>query len=115
VPGATLLPDGRKLVATVVSRAETETRQRIYVDSAAVGDFLSVRNWRPGDRFVPLGMTGRKRVKQLFSDLKVEKEERLRTPLVIAGVTLLWVAGLQRSSFGVVTPFSAKVVRIELV
>jgi len=115
VPGATLLPDGRKLVATVVSRAETETRQRIYVDSAAVGDFLSVRNWRPGDRFVPLGMTGRKRVKQLFSDLKIEKEERLRTPLIIAGVTLLWVAGLQRSSFGVVTPFSAKVVRIELV
>jgi hypothetical protein len=59
-------------------------------------------------------MPGRKRVKQLFSDLKIEKEERLRTPLVVAGENLLWVAGLQRSGFGVVTPLSLKVVRMEL-
>jgi hypothetical protein len=59
-------------------------------------------------------MTGHKRVKQLFSDLKIEKEERLRTPLVVAGETMLWVAGLQRSGFGVVTPSSVGAVRLEL-
>jgi tRNA(Ile)-lysidine synthase len=114
IPGETPLPDGRKLVTTVVERAEMETRHRVYFDLTARDVPLSVRSWRPGDYFVPLGMPGRKRVKQLFSDLKIEKEERLRTPLVVAGENLLWVAGLQRSGFGVVTPFSVKVVRMEL-
>ncbi|MFO7813224.1 MAG: tRNA lysidine(34) synthetase TilS [Pelovirga sp.] len=115
LPGEILLPDGRKLVATVVKRAGQETRQRVYFDLAALDLPLSVRTWRPGDCFMPLGMTGHKRIKQLFSDLKIEKEERLRTPLVAAGETLLWVAGVQRSGFGVVTPLSLRVVQLELV
>ncbi|MBD1399782.1 tRNA lysidine(34) synthetase TilS [Pelovirga terrestris] len=114
IPGEILLPDGRKLVATVVEQVEIETRHRVYVDQAVLDRPLTVRTWRPGDCFVPLGMTGHKRLKQLFSDLKIEKEERLRTPLVVAGETLLWVAGLQRSGFGVVTPLSVRPVRLEL-
>ena len=114
IPGEILLPDGRKLVATVVERPEMETRHRVYFDQATLAQPLSIRTWRPGDCFVPLGMTGHKRVKQLFSDLKIEKEERLRTPLVVAGETMLWVAGLQRSGFGVVTPSSVGAVRLEL-
>jgi len=114
VPGETLLPDGRRLVLTLVQRAGAETRHRVYVDLATVGSPLSVRTWRPGDRFVPLGMKGHKRLKRLFSDLQLEKEERLRTPLLLAGETLLWVAGLQRSGCGIVTPASVEPVRIEL-
>ncbi|MBW6508368.1 MAG: tRNA lysidine(34) synthetase TilS [Desulfuromonadales bacterium] len=114
VPGETLLPDGRRLVITPVLRAEVETRHRVYFDLTAVESSLSVRTWRPGDRFIPLGMLGHKRLKRLFSDLQIDKEERLRTPLLVAGETLLWVAGLQRSGFGTVTPDTATPVRIEL-
>jgi tRNA(Ile)-lysidine synthase len=115
IPGETLLPDGRKLVVTLVQRADVETRHRAYFDLAALPSFpLSVRSWRPGDRFVPLGMTGHKRLKRLFSDLRIEKEERLRTPLLVAGETLLWVAGLQRSGYGIVTPCTVAPVRVEL-
>jgi tRNA(Ile)-lysidine synthase len=114
VPGETLLPDGRRLVLTLVQRAGAETRRRVYIDLATVGSPLSVRTWRPGDRFVPLGMKGHKRLKRLFSDLQLEKEERLRTPLLLAGETLLWVAGLQRSGCGIVTPASVELVCIEL-
>jgi len=115
VPGETLLPDGRKLVATLVQQLEAETAHRVYVDLATVDSPLAVRTWRSGDRFVPLGMTGHKRVKQLFSDLKIEHEKRLRTPLLVAGETLLWIAGLQRSRFGVVTPQTIAPVCIELI
>ncbi len=114
IPGEILLPDGRKLVATVVERPEMETRYRVYVDQAVLDQPLAVRTWRSGDRFAPLGMAGHKRVKQLFADLKIEKEERLRTPLVFAGETLLWVAGLQRSGFGVVPASSVRAARLEL-
>ena len=114
VPGETLLPDGRTLVVTLVQRTEVETRHRAYFDLAALASPLSVRTWRPGDRFVPLGMVGHKRLKRLFSDLQIETEERLRTPLLVVGETLLWVAGVQRSSFGTVTSRTVVPVRIEL-
>ena len=114
VPGETLLPDGRTLVVTLVQRAEVETRHRSYFDLAAVASPLSVRTWRPGDRFEPLGMVGHKRLKRLFSDQQIEKEERLRTPLLVAGENLLWVVGLQRSGYGTITPGTAEPVRIEL-
>ncbi len=114
VPGETLLPDGRKLVVTLVQQVEAETAHRVYVDPAAVDLPLAVRTWRSGDRFVPLGMTGHKLVKQLFSDLKIEHERRLCTPLLVAGENLLWVAGLQRSGFGVVVPETLSSVCIEL-
>jgi tRNA(Ile)-lysidine synthase len=114
VPGETLLPDGRTLVVTLVQGAEVETRHRVYFDLAALASPLSVRSWCPGDRFVPLGMVGHKRLKRLFSDLQIEKEERLRTPLLVAGETLLWAAGLQRSGYATVTPRTVAPVRIEL-
>ncbi len=114
VPGETLLPDGRTLVVTLVQGAEAETRHRVYFDLAAVASPLSVRSWLPGDRFMPLGMTGHKRLKRLFSDLQIETEERLRTPLLVAGETLLWVAGLQRSGCATVTHRTVAPVCIEL-
>ncbi len=114
VPGDTLLPDGRRLTVTLMEQREGETRHRVYFDLAQLGSSLSVRTWRPGDRFVPAGMTGHKRLKRLFSDLKIEQEERLRTPLLVAGETLLWVAGLQRSASGVATPHTTVPVAIEL-
>ncbi len=32
---------------------------------------LTVRRWKPGDRFSPLGMTGMKKISDLLTDLKV--------------------------------------------
>ena len=60
----------------------------------AVGDVLTVRPWKPGDRVrLPWGI-GRKKVQDIFVDRKVPRSERHAIPLVVAGNgQILWVAG----------------------
>ena len=60
----------------------------------AVGDVLTVRPWKPGDRVrLPWGI-GRKKVQDIFVDRKVPRSERHAVPLVVAGNgQILWVAG----------------------
>lgn len=56
---------------------------------------LYVRNVRPGDRFMPLGMSRSQKVKDFFINNKVPKEERRRVPLLQSGGQVAWIAGLR--------------------
>ena len=51
-----------------------------------------VRTFRAGDRIQPLGMNGRKKVKDIFIDEKIPFARRAVTPLVFCGSELIWVA-----------------------
>ena len=62
-----------------------------------------VRNFRNGDRLNPFGMTGSKKVKELFIDRKIPIEERRRIPLLFCAETLLWVCGIRIGSTAAVT------------
>lgn len=53
-----------------------------------------VRCFRAGDRIVPFGMTGRKKVKDVFIDRKIPLPDRRRIPLVFCGDELIWIAGV---------------------
>jgi tRNA(Ile)-lysidine synthase len=54
---------------------------------------LSLRAWRPGDRFRPLGMPGQKKLQDFFVDAKVPRQERGRVPLLLTGGRIAWVVG----------------------
>ena len=68
---------------------------RACLDAAKVKFPLVARNLRPGDRFVPLGMTGHKKLKDFFVDLKVPSDIRASTPLLFSGKELAWVCGFR--------------------
>jgi tRNA(Ile)-lysidine synthase len=57
---------------------------------------LGVRSRRPGDRFHPEGMMGRKRLQDFFVDTRVPRWRRDRVPLLVAGGDVLWVIGVRR-------------------
>jgi tRNA(Ile)-lysidine synthase len=67
--------------------------QTAYMDMAAVEFPVMVRNFRPGDRFSPLGLAGTQKLKKYFIDHKVRRAERRRCPLLISRGQVLWVAG----------------------
>jgi tRNA(Ile)-lysidine synthase len=54
---------------------------------------LSLRAWRPGDRFQPLGLAGQKKLQDFFVDTKIPRAERGRVPLLMAGQRIAWVVG----------------------
>jgi tRNA(Ile)-lysidine synthase len=55
---------------------------------------LAVRSRRPGDRFQPLGLPGRKKLQDFFVDRKVARTRRDQVPLVVDDRDrIVWVAG----------------------
>ena len=75
---------------------------------------LRLRNFRPGDRFRPLGMTGHKKLKDLFIDQKVPRARRRTLPLLLAGEEILWVPGCARSDFAKLEAGTEAVWRVKL-
>lgn len=95
-----------------ISRPDNE-REAVF-DSRPLPEVLTVRNFRNGDRFVPLGMTGRKKVKDLFIDKKVPLNVRATLPLVAAGEEILWIPGYARSEIAKIGPATREVLKIKL-
>jgi tRNA(Ile)-lysidine synthase len=50
-----------------------------------------LRTRRPGDYIVPLGMAGRKKLQDHFTDEKYSREERDRIPILCVGPEVVWI------------------------
>jgi tRNA(Ile)-lysidine synthase len=66
----------------------------VELDAAALGDTVTVRGWRDGDRIRPVGLGGTKTLQDLFTDRKVPRELRRSLPILEADDEIAWVAGL---------------------
>lgn len=69
-----------------------------------------VRTFQPGDRIVPLGMSGSKKVKEIFIEAKIPLARRRQIPLVFSNDTLIWVCGLRTSHLSRVSSLSSNLV-----
>jgi tRNA(Ile)-lysidine synthase len=78
--------------ALAVSADSPGTAVAVRLDKC--GNALSVRNRRPGDRFRPIGLGGRKKLQDYFTDRKIPRAGRDLVPLVVdANDRIVWVAG----------------------
>ena len=93
VPGTTRIPGWRITVEPAQPNLDPKTLDptTALFDACQMGTRLVVRNRRPGDYLQPLGMSGRKKLKDLFIDLKVPRELRPSTPLLVSEKGVLWV------------------------
>lgn len=55
-----------------------------------------LRSRENGDIFFPVGMQGRKRLSDLFSDMKIPSAERDNIPLLICDGEIVWVGGIRQ-------------------
>jgi tRNA(Ile)-lysidine synthase len=85
-----------------------------YLDADKVQFPLIARNFRPGDRFVPLGMKGHKKLKNFFIDLKVPSKKRALTPILTSGDKVVWVCGYRIDERFKVTAGTKRVLRVRL-
>jgi len=67
-------------------------------------EHLKIRSRRNGDRIEPLGLNGSKKVKDLFIDYKIPKDEREMQPILECGNKILWIPGIKRSKHAIITP-----------
>ncbi len=79
--------------APVVGGEVGQGAQVAYLDSEAIRSPVLVRTRKPGDRFQPAGMTGRRKLQDFFVDSKVPRHWRDRIPLLECAGEIAWVVG----------------------
>jgi tRNA(Ile)-lysidine synthase len=100
VPGRVEVPEvGLWIEAEVVDtgqRRPAYNADRLWeevVDLERVGERLVVRTREPGDRFMPFGLGGSKKLKDFLIDERVPRDERERTLVVVGRSGIAWVVG----------------------
>ncbi len=103
IPGAYPSPDGKSFIHLEILGAEVpcaNLKAEVVGLSRIVQD-VSLRGWRPGDRYRPLGETRVRKLKDMFTDARVPSWQRRYWPMVMSGETILW-----SRQFGVAADFS---------
>jgi tRNA(Ile)-lysidine synthase len=118
VPGLTALP-GWGLVA-LVEEADPSGPfpgphgYEAVLDASAASRGLVLRQWRPGDRYRPLGAPGSTTLQDLFVNGRVPRQDRARVPVVATGNDIVWVAGFRIGQPWKVGPASTHAIGIRL-
>jgi tRNA(Ile)-lysidine synthase len=124
-PGQTLhLPCGCELRAELV-KLDVATREDIcagvfnnrscvYLEANGLRFPLLVRQWRDGDRYLPLGAPGTRKLQDCFTDAKIPVRERKQLPIVCwgSGNIILWVPGLPPDEYVKVTTGTVLALRL---
>lgn len=82
----------------------TGTRMRGVFDADKMPSPLTLRGWRDGDRFVPTGMTGHKKLQDFFIDAKIPHAARRSIPLLTAAGVVVWIIGHRQDARYQATP-----------
>lgn len=114
--GTTEIPEANYIFdAAVVSAREVgsiENKFEAFFDAREASQGLIARNFRPGDRIAPLGMSGHRKVKDVFIDNKLSPSNRLTFPVIELNCALAWLPGLVRGRVGLVTEATTSVLRL---
>ena len=65
----------------------------LYVDKETLNPVLTLRKWKKGDYFYPLGMKGRKRVAKYYKDEKMDIIAKENQWLLCSGDAIVWIVG----------------------
>ena len=87
---------------------------KAFLDASKIQFPLTIRPFQRGDRFVPLGMSGTKKLQDLFVDMKIPIELRKQLPIVCSGNSIVWVTGLRIDERFKVSRQGAKVLKLEV-
>lgn len=97
IPGITLLKDAVVAHAEVLPSADVSpsrlktSANEAFLDYAKTGSVVYARARKPGDRFMPYGMRGEKKLKDFYIEKKIARDTRVRLPVFENGKHIVWV------------------------
>ena len=86
-----------------------------FMDYESLRFPLRIRNFRPGDRFHPLGARGTQKLKEFFIDHRVPRFERPNVPLIVSAETIAWIVGYRIDERVKVTEKTKRVLKVKVV
>jgi tRNA(Ile)-lysidine synthetase-like protein len=124
VPGSWDISPGWEIKAEHMNADEKQRQQMMknadsniaWLDADRIEGLLTVRSWKAGDRFSPLGMQGKHvKVADFFINQKVPQSARGQWPLLVCGEKIVWVVGLRIAYGWRVTGDTQKIVKLTLI
>jgi len=82
-----------KKVKRTANFAVPKSKKTIGFDYDKLAEKLTIRKWKNGDFFVPLGMRGNKKLSDFFVDNKFSLLDKENTWLMLSGNDIIWVIG----------------------
>ncbi len=70
--------------------AESEIQ---YVDGDELSFPMTLRPWQTGDYFFPLGMKGKKKISDFYTDIKLNRFEKDKTLILLSGKNIVCILG----------------------
>ena len=98
-----------------VEKISENSREILYVDKETLNDRLSVRKWKKGDYFYPLGMRGKKKLSKFFKDEKLDMISKETQWLLCSGEDIVWVIGRRADERFRVTDKTKTILKFSLV
>ena len=86
----------------------------IFADKDALNFPLTIRKYKAGDVFHPLGMTGKKKVSKYFKDEKLSLLDKENTWLLCSGDDIVWIINRRADNRFRVTENTKRILKIEL-
>ncbi len=114
--GATAVPQAQFVFDSVLIPADaTGLPANLFeacFDADQTKPNLIVRNFMRGDRISPLGMTGRRKLHDIFIDHKLARARRGTFPVVALGEEIAWLPGMVRGRIALITPDTSRILRL---
>jgi len=93
-----------------------DEKKLVCFDIDSGDNTFTVRNRKKGDRFLPFGHKTEKKLKDVFIDLKIDRNMRDLIPLLEYKNKILWIVGYKRSNYYLIKPSeSLNVVCFEII
>lgn len=83
-----------------------------YFDYDNIEERLIIRKRENGDRIIPLGMKGSKKLKDIFIDLKIPVEKRDKIPVLCFDDEVAWIVGYKVSEKFKITKETQNILKI---
>ncbi|MGM9972586.1 MAG: tRNA lysidine(34) synthetase TilS [Clostridiaceae bacterium] len=103
-----------KLMEKASSINLKSSRTNKYFDFHKINGDINLRSRREGDRFNPLGIKGSKKLKDIFIDLKIPREQREELPLLCFGEDIAWIVGYKISDKYKVDENTTRILQINI-
>ena len=85
-----------------------------YFNFDKINKGITIRYRKNGDRIIPIGLNGSKKVKDIFIDMKIPKEDRDSIPILEFDNNISWIVGIKQSNLYKVTKDTKKVLKISI-
>jgi len=104
-----------KIVNAEVKDIVTNDRMKASIDSDKIIYPLTLRNWKEGDFFYPIGMNSRKKLSDFFINQKIALNKKTEIPLLVNGNNeIIWIGGYRPDDRYKITENSKNVTIFEL-